>query len=215
MSKKIKKLIKKVRHRLDWPVTEVYGHNIKELNIHSYPHEKRHVINIPDHDVRDIEFLHELGHATLCETVHPMFSGSLFEFNDPDLLQLFTPAIQAANDWFIDDWLHKLAPKETEKEIVEHYNMVRRRLKQDKNADQTILCMAAFLIAQASRYCGITAKVEGILAEAVRVISSVDPAPPTLDKLCLVFNGLAALYTAYQVEPVVAEDGLTVWRLKP
>jgi len=135
MSKRIKKLIKKIRHRLQWPVAENRAPGIDTLSIDSDSRARIHRINVPGHDVRDIEYLHELGHAWLCETVSPMFSGQTFGTVDIEVLSLIQPASQAASDWFVDHWIYTMAPAEERREIEAVYSQMGAWLKDNNITD--------------------------------------------------------------------------------
>jgi len=117
----VKGLVKKVRSELDWPVLE-QPHELAALRIVSYPRTKSHVILVPDQKLKcstDLDFLHELGHATFCEKVHPVFSASS-HFATQDSQRLFLmviPALNVATDWFISHWQMGLSPQLTRKQI--------------------------------------------------------------------------------------------------
>jgi len=100
-----------------------------QCEIMSFPEKKLHRITLPNPDHRDqlrpIEYLHELYHAKLCETVHPLFSGSIFTQNsNPEYIQFYTPLFRCVNDWFVDGLLITLCPEEELDEIKEHTEMI-------------------------------------------------------------------------------------------
>lgn len=212
MSKKIKKLIKKTRHRLTWPVTEVPARD-NVLQIVSDHRDKTHTIYMPDQDVRPLEWLHEYGHATLCETVNPMFSTQYFaRGTDQSAIEAITPAAQAASDWFIDQWLFVIAPQESVVEIRQHLDMVVAAIRHDPSGTPELFAMACLMIAQGKKYCGIQTPTTGTLDTGVNALLSVDPATPTADKLCRAVNGLLACYSNLRVQHDI-EDGLDCWRI--
>ena len=213
MSKRIKKLIKKIRHRLQWPVAENRAPGIDTLSIDSDSRARIHRINVPGHDVRDIEYLHELGHAWLCETVSPMFSGQTFGTVDIEVLSLIQPASQAASDWFVDHWIYTMAPAEERREIEAVYSQMGAWLKDNKAVSADILCAAALFVAQADRYCGRKTRVGGVLAQAVAAILTVDPSRPSLESLAAAINGLLACYAPYRVRPA-SDDGRQYWAVE-
>ena len=212
MSKTIKKLIKKHRHRLTWPVTVVTGPEVGTLEIMSDHAAKTHTIYIPDNNVRDIEYLHEIGHATLCERVHPMFSTPQFATTDPAVLNEIAPATRAASDWFVDHWLITLAPGEERHEIEEHARGIARVLKHQRRGDPELLCMAALMFAQAIKYCGWQLSLGGDIERAVNALFAVEPSRPSIDRLTATINGLLACYSRYRVELFTDGSG-TCWRI--
>lgn len=213
MSKRIKKLIKKTRHRLTWRVAEIRGAGVDTLMITSDYQCRTHTIHVPDHNVRDIEYLHELAHATLCETVHPMFSTQYFMLGtDQRYIELITPAAQAASDWFADAWLLQVAPDEERAEIDEHRRLVCRLLQEKGAGDAEMLYGAALMIAQGIKYCGSKIRCDGQLEQAVNAFLAVDPACPSVKILGEVLNSLLHILYSFDVS-LMCEDGLDVWRV--
>lgn len=199
MSKKIKKLIKYTRHRLGWRVYErVHGHT---LMIRSDHQAKTHLITMPEtgSKVRPIEYLHELGHAILCEQVHPQFSTPYFTGAATEVLEQIRPASQAASDWFIDAWLLEICPDEERKEIAEHCNLVVKVLRSESSGTPDIMYGSALFIAQAIKYCSWQVAVGGKLEQAVASFLSVEPVPPAVGKLEELLNKLLAVLYPYQV----------------
>jgi len=78
--KKLRMLIRKTQSSLNWPVSIIHGG--ASLEICSDPLSKTHTIFWPaarTDPVTELEHLHELGHAMLCEKIHPMFSTTYIE----------------------------------------------------------------------------------------------------------------------------------------
>ena len=212
MSKKIKKLIKKTRHRIQWPVTEVRSTD-NVLRITSDHRQQTHTIYLPDTDVRPIEWLHEYGHATLCETVNPMFSTQYFLRGvGQDIINEITPAAQAASDWFIDQWLFEILPEESVVEIRHHLRMVMQALQTEDTGTPELFTMAALMIAQGQRYCAIKTPTAGNLQNGVNAILQVNPARPSVEALQQVVNGLLACWSHLRVSHVV-EDMIDCWQV--
>jgi len=78
-TKQLKNLTKKARNELSWQVREEEQPS-GPLRIYSDPVARTHAIFLPlEHPEggpdQELAFLHELGHALLCERVHPFFSS--------------------------------------------------------------------------------------------------------------------------------------------
>lgn len=213
MTKRIKKLIKKTRHRLNWPVREVTGPEIRTLEITSDHAARTHTIYLPDHDVREIEYLHELGHATLGEQVHPQFATQYTVGADAETLHLIKPACQAASDWFIDAWLMQLCPDEERAEIEEHCALICRRLQGRQSGTPDELFGGALMIAQAIKYCRAKIQTGGLLAPAVDAYLTIEPHPPTVTKLAAVINALLAAAGYPHRVRLIDDQGLESWEV--
>ncbi len=198
--KKIKSLIRRARRFLTWRVTDQL-HASGNMEIVSDPWERTHTIYTPadpspDNPLRDIEYLHELAHATLCERVHHVFSTHYFEPGTPeDTLRLLTPVCRVASDWFADAWLMSVCPSEERSEIMEHFGIIRALLEQEQALNPEMLYGAALIIAQAVKYCGLKARAYqsgGVLVQAIGALLSVDPAKPSVQNLETLINKLSA-----------------------
>jgi hypothetical protein len=216
MSKRIKKLIKKTRHGLTWPVTNTSNDGL--LMITSDHRQRRHTINNPPATIanphRDHEYLHELAHATLCEQVHPQFSTQYFAIGVPDpIVSLIGSASQAASDWFADEFLHALLPEETRAEVEEHLHLVSRALGGNPEGGPDMFTGFALIVAQAIRYCGYKIELSDPLKQAVNGLLSVPPDNPTVEKLQAAINNLLACYCPHRVRLMTDQDGLEVWEV--
>ena len=200
MSKKIKKLIKRHRNALKYSVESISSPEISTLEIKTNHSKKTHKIYIPMQDVRPVEILHELGHAHLSETVHPLFStATLLDIPSDEVLNsVLAPAIRAADDWFVDAWLIGVAPDEEKAEIESHYKMVTRQEKGSR-LELSVFTGSALIIAQAEKYLGIKTPMTGDIERAVKAFTSVNPDKPTVGKLQTVINGLLLIYSEYYV----------------
>lgn len=204
MSKKILKLIKKTRSQLAWPVSEQIQGNVCMITSDHQAHT--HLISLPEPNSspRPIEHLHELGHALLCEKIHPQFSTQYFDNATPEILDRVRPVTQAATDWFIDAWLMSVCPAEERAQIEEHFSLIRRFLRENPTGSPDMFYGAAMVIAQAQKYCGREISTVGKLRQAVGVFLSVDPARPTVFALATLLNRLLAVFYADRVR---LEDG--------
>ncbi|GEM_PF-2523975 len=191
-------LIQAALDRLQWKVTIQQNTN-NLFTIDSYAHRKEHVIrwpqDNPDNPARAIEYLHELVHAELAETVHPLFSGSVFvPGTDMNLLYNFQIAFQAANDWFVDGRLMTLCPEKEKAEILEHLNFVMPVIRYAKKYNPKVLYMVGFMIAQAQYWCNKDIPIKGTLRTTVKAFTDMDPQQPTLENLNTLLDKLLAPY---------------------
>lgn len=201
MSKKIKKLIKKYQNQLTYRVEKIHGQHIKTLEISTDHHQHVHRIYIPDNNVRDIEILHEIGHAILSETVNRLFSTATIRSSNRFILDTLTPAIRAADDWFVDQWLIEISPDEERKEIDDHYRLTMKRAQHAPVIDIEMAIGVSFILAQAEKYLGLKNGIaDPTIQLAKGVFLSEDPKKPTVAKLQNVINGLLSTYTSYQVK---------------
>lgn len=205
--KKLKSLIKKTESSLKWPVSVV--HHGDTLEICSDHEERRHIITWPADlkaagQVRDIEHLHELAHATLCETVHPLFSTSYFENVPPSVLDQIAPAFRACSDWFADAWLMTVAPSAEGPDIDEHYDLVTRTLQEQPLATAELLFGASLIIAEAIHWRKARPSLGGQVKETVDAFLSVPPEKPSVVKYQRLIN---LLLTPFKYHAELTEDG--------
>jgi len=110
--------------KLNWSVEWIGKNNISTLYVESYPLEQRHCITYPvgrQEPIRWLEVQHELAHCLLAETVHPFFAGQSFSPETPlELLEIITPLLRCATDWYADAIIYHLWPKDGINEIEEH-----------------------------------------------------------------------------------------------
>jgi len=207
LSKNIKKAIKKYKHALKWKLETIQNESIKTLEIVSDKKNFIHRVYIPENDVRDIEFLHELGHAFLCENIHQLFSTSSFLNYNEYRMKILVPIVRAADDWFVDQWLFEIAPNDEKKEIEEHYKLVMASI--EKIDSYEIMVASAFLIAQAERYLKIKPGITGDIRKLIDCFLNVNPEKPNVKKLEKLINSMLSLVSDFQVE-VCGND----WNIK-
>src|SRR6185369_1212618 len=110
-TKKLKNLVKKAKGELAWTVHEVATQDCVQLRIFSDPMDKTHTIYLPsplpeESFAHELLSLHELGHALMCERVHPFFaSGFPIVGLQQEHITAVAPVLSAASDWFIGHWL--------------------------------------------------------------------------------------------------------------
>ena len=215
--KVIRKAIKKLRTSLKWRVLEKCTSD-STFHISSNHCKKEHVIYIPSGShqagpLRPIEYLHELCHAKLAETVHPQFSSQAFKRGTPDeQIRQMAIACRVASDWFADELLCSFAPEEFKSEVAEHFELIARALSQSSTGDPFLVFSTGLIIAQAIRYLGQKVEARGDLASIVNALLATDPAKPTIQALKTLLNGLLGTYCGYQVS-LVDDGGMEVWEV--
>lgn len=211
-----KSLLKKVFSDLDWPILES-ATDMPTIRIVSDQQHKSHFMYVPKRDLdksSHLDYLHELGHATLCERVHPVFaSNGQFPLlaNKKRFLQML-PALGSASDWFVCHWQRGLLPQQMDAVIRESLPTVEEILAQKELPPVEIILDAAFLIAQAVHYLDEPLECGGVLKDLVDAFLSVPPDAPSADRLQLLVNKIMASYTQERVQ-LVPEDGRLVWDL--
>ena len=215
-TKSLKSLIKEVRGGLDWPVLE-QQHELPALRIVSYPRTKSHVILVPDKLQKrstDLDYLHELGHATLCERAHPVFSASShFAAQDSQRLFLMViPALNVACDWFICHWQMELAREVTRKQIKKGLQLAEEVLGMPKLPPLEIILDAAGVIAQGIHYLKEPIECDGVLQTAVDAFLDLPPEHPSQENCVTLVNRLMATYTDHRAR-LLQEGELYTWEV--
>jgi hypothetical protein len=216
--KKLKNLINRTRSALRWRVIEQV-HNKNSIEITTDREKQTHTIFTPanpspQNPLRDIEYLHELAHATLCETIHPVFSTHYFAIGTrDDDIRALTPIIRAASDWFADEWLMETCPELERAEIEEHYDLIIASLQRATGpVSAELLYGSSLMIAQGIKYLGKPNNTGGQLNEVVAAFLSVRPDKPTVAKFENLINRLAAPYCPLRVRQI--HDGqIDVWEV--
>ncbi|RQW89954.1 MAG: hypothetical protein EHM79_02285 [Geobacter sp.] len=203
--KKLKNLINRTRSALRWRIIE-QTHNQDTIEIVSDRTERTHTILTPanpspQNPLRDIEYLHELAHATLCETVHPVFSTHYFAADTPaEDIRTLTPIVRAASDWFADQWLMEHCPELERAEIEEHYELAMAALRRASGpVEAEVLYGTALMIAQGIKYLSKLNNTGGQLRDVVNAFLSVRTEKPTAKKMEFLINSLASPYTNLRV----------------
>lgn len=205
-------LIQKIQSSLKWRVSTIQ-HETRHMEITSNPVEKTHTIYVPPPDAewRDIEYLHELGHAYLAETVHPLFSSAYFAKGTPDtLVQILTWPKRTADDWFVDDLLMQWCPDEERAEIEEHVDMAAMI---DEPDNPIWVFGAGLMFAQAIEYQVKHPPVPKSVIPIVDILRSIRPGSPSLRNLRGLTNRLVSLVTKHQLV-VTNHNGIDVWKVE-
>lgn len=213
--KSLKSLIRKVRNDLDWPVLE-RNHEAPMIRVMSDPRNKSHVLLMPDklhNRSSDLDYLHELGHATFCEKVHPIFASNSHFAAPPENKRQFMviiPALNAACDWFIGHWQQELSPHEAREQLRENLKLAEEIVGDSKLPPLDIILDAAMLIAQAIHYLDEPIDCGGVLKVAVDAFLSIAPEKASAESCTLLVNRLMATYTDQRAR-LLNDDGFHVW----
>jgi hypothetical protein len=214
--KAIRKAIKRLRSSLKWQVLDKYGSDAT-FHVVSDPFKEEHTIYIPSgsqaNPLRPIEYLHELCHAKLAETVHPQFSSHVFKRGTPDeQIRQMAIACRVASDWFADELLYSLVPEDFKAEVAEHFDLITKAMSQSPAGEPFLVFSAGLIIAQAIRYLGQKVEARGDLGRIVDVLLGTDPAKPSSQTLEDLLNRLLETYCGYQVR-LVDDGGMEVWEV--
>jgi hypothetical protein len=212
----VKSLIKRVRGGLEWPVLE-QPHELPAVRIVSYPRTKSHVILVPDKSHQgstELDYLHELGHATMCEQVHPVFSASS-HFASPDSQRhylMVVPALNAASDWFICQWQMELAPEVSRRQMKKGLKVAEQVLGLEQLPPLGIILDSASVIAQNIHYLEEPIECDGVLQTAVDAFLGIPPDKPCAENCELLVNRLMATYTDRRAR-LLLNDGIYCWEI--
>ncbi|MBN1892321.1 MAG: hypothetical protein JW780_06020 [Clostridiales bacterium] len=206
----------KLLKSLTWRVE--ITHHAGDCEILSYPETKTHKITLPEeghpNQPRPIEYVHELCHAKLAETVHPLFSGIYFkEGTNPEFVEFYTPLFRTANDWFTDGLLMTLCPDEELQEINEHTELILTHFNKMQSGNLFELFSAAFIFAQFVHYTKQPLNTGGMLLNTIDAFLSFDPSKPSIQSLEILLNSLfASIKAKYRVYLVTEADGNDAWK---
>jgi hypothetical protein len=212
-----KTLLKKLFSDLEWPILESPT-DMPMTRIVSDPRNKSHFVYRPEKandKGTDLDVLHELGHASLCERVHPAFAtNSQFPAlaNKKQFLQML-PALSTGADWFVCHWQQELLPEEMHQVIRESLPTVEEILGKEELPPVEIILDSALLIAQAVHYLGEPIECGGPLQDLVEAFLSTPPDEPSAENLTRLINKLMATYSEQRVQ-LVPEAELMVWDIK-
>ena len=209
-TKKQKNLVKKVKGELSWEVREV-AQESGPLRIFSDPVVRTHTIFVPsspteEGPAQELLYLHELGHALLCERVHPFFSsGFPITGLDEGQVPAVSLVLNSASDWFVGHWMmefcHDVAIAELKKEYAATAGMMERG--ETPGIDKFFV--AVLIIAQSIKYLKAPVECSGFLDSAVKAFLAVPPEKPSLRKIEDLINSLLSLGSPFQCRHVHSE----------
>lgn len=202
-TKKMKNLVKKAREELSWTIREE-AQESGPLRIFSDPVARTHTIFLPsspseEGQAPELLYLHELGHALLCERVHPFFSsGFPISGLGKELYPAVSPILSLAGDWFVGHWLMEFCPELATAELKEEYEATAELMAKDEPPAVDRFFVAVLITAQSIKYLKSPVVCAGFLDTAVRTVLAVSPDRPSVVKLETLVNGLLALGAPYR-----------------
>ena len=219
-TKKLKNLVKKAREELTWEVRE-QAQESGPLRIFSDSVARTHTIFLPtdrpaEGPVPEIDYLHELGHALLCERVHPFFSsGFPISGLQEELLPAVTPVLGAASDWFVGHWMTEFCRDVALAELQKEYEATAELMAKGETPSVDRFFVAVLIIAQSMKYLKAQVECSGFLDTAVKAFLAVPPEKPTARKMEELVNALLALGAPYRCRIVTGEgpDVLEFYRV--
>jgi hypothetical protein len=209
-TKKLKNLVKKAMGELSWPAREVVQPS-GPIRIFSDPMDKTHTIFIPadppaDGQHPELLYLHELGHALLCERVHPFFSAG---FPITGLEQRFVPAVtpllNTAGDWFVGHWMTEFCRETAIAELEKEYEATAGMMDKGETPSVDKFFVAVLIIAQSIRYLKVHVECSGFLDKAVQAFLAIPPEKPTVGKFEELVNSLLALGSPFRCRHVTSQ----------
>jgi hypothetical protein len=197
-TKKLKNLVKKAKDELSWPIREV-TQDSGQVRIFSDPITRIHTVcgssDSPEEDpVRELLYLHEIGHALLCERIHPVFSTVIPIIGlDKGLMPAVTPVLNAASDWFVGHWLTDFCNELAIGELKKEYEATAEMMEKKETPTIDKFFVAVLIIAQSIKYLKKPVECSGFLDSAVQAFLAVPPEKPSVRKIEELINSLLAL----------------------
>jgi len=198
-------------NELTWPAHEEVRPS-GPLHIFSNPLARTHTIYRPEEAPgegaeQEFLYLHELGHALLCERVHPFFSsGFPIAGLDQAMVPAVTPVLNAASDWFVGHWMMGFCHDEAVAALNKEYELTARMLDKGWSPDFDKFFVVVLIIAQSIRYLNAPAACSGILDAAVKAFLAVPPEKPSLRNIEALINSLLSLGSPLQCRHTNRED---------
>ena len=218
-TKKIKNLVKKARTELTWQVRDV-RQDEGLVRIISNPKEKTHLIFLPPENAEtdprlELLYLHELGHALLCERVHPFF-GTVYPITglDERLGPAVSPVLNAAGDWFVGQWQTEFCPELSLSELQKEFDATIDLLNKEQTPSYDKFFIAALIIAQSIKYLKMPDNCAGFLEKTVQLFLEVPPENPSVQKLELLINKFLELGAPLRCRKVT-DDGQDILEFYP
>lgn len=209
-TKKLKNLIKKAKSELSWPAQEVEQQS-GPLRIFSDPVGRTHTIFLPaappeEGPVQELAYLHELGHALLCERVHPFFSsGFPIAGLEKSQIQAVSPVLFTASDWFVGQWMMEFCHDVATDELKKEYEATAEMMGQGEPESVDKFFVAVLIIAQSIKYLKVQVDCSGFLDSAVQAFLAVPPEKPTIENIERLINSLLSLGAPYQCRHTQSE----------
>ena len=209
-SKKLKNLVKKAKGELTWTVLEE-AKDSGPLRIFSDPRDKTHTIFLPPPTPgagpdQELHYLHELGHAYLCERVHSFFaSGFPVTGLDEGLVPAVSPVLNVASDWFVGHWMMEFCNEVATAELLKEYEATAEMMAKEETPSIDKFFVAVLITAQSIKYLKAPVECSGFLGAAVKAFLAVPPEKPSVSNLEELINGLLSLGSPLQCRHVNIE----------
>jgi len=202
-TKKLKNLVKKAKGELSWTVLEKEQKS-GPLRIFTDPVGRTHTIFLPsappdEGPDQELLYLHELGHALLCERVHPFFSsGFPLAGLDNGQVPAVSPVLNAAGDWFVGQWMMEFCPDAAIDELKKEYAATAGMMAKGETPGVDKFFVAVLIIAQSIKYLKAPVECSGFLDAAVKAFLAVPPEKPSLRKIENLINSLLLMGSPFQ-----------------
>jgi hypothetical protein len=197
-TKKLKNLIKKAKDELSWTIRDELQES-GPLRIFSDPVARTHTIFLPASppetgQSQELMYLHELGHALLCERIHPFFSsGFPVRGLESGHLPAMAPILSTACDWFVGHWMMDFCHEVAMAELMNEYEATAELMAKGETPGVDRLFVAVLITAQSIKYLKVPVQCSGFLDAAVQAFLAVPPEKPTVGKIEELINRLLAL----------------------
>jgi len=202
-TKKLKNLVKKARGELAWTVRDAAEESVQP-RIFSDPVDKTHTIYLPSPPPEkdpghELLYLHELGHALLCERVHPFFaSGFPIAGLEKEQFPAVGPVLSTASDWFVGHWLMEFCPELALAELHGEFEATAAMMAKGEPPNLDSFFVTVLITAQSVKYLKSAVNCAGFLDSAVQAFLAVSPDNPSVGKLIALINGLLSLGAPYR-----------------
>jgi hypothetical protein len=208
--KKLKNLVKKAKGELSWLVLEE-AQPSGPMRIFSDPTVRTHTIFQPSSSAdadpaRELRALHELGHALLCERVHPFFStGFPIDGLNKDLVPAAVPVLSTASDWFVGQWMMEFCHDVAIAQLKAEFEATSELMESGETPSVDKFFVAVLIIARAMKYLGTKVECSGFLDSAVQAFLSIPPERPSVWKMEELINRLLSLGSPYRCRHLNSE----------
>lgn len=202
-TKKLKNLVKKAKDELSWRTLD-QAQESGPPRIFSDPVARTHTIFRPSSPLeqgplQELLYLHELGHALLCERVHPFFSsGFPIAGLEERQIPAVSPLLYVASDWFVGHWMMEFCHEVAIDELKKEYEATAEMMRKGEPESIDKFFVAVLIIAQSIKYLKVQVECSGFLDSAVKAFLAVPPEKPSLGKIEDLINSLLLLGSPYQ-----------------
>lgn len=212
--RKLRNLIRKTQKALTWSTLE-RQEDIPAVRIVSDPHNRAHTICLPlcaKSAVNELSYLHELGHATLCEQAHPIFAANSYfhPSTEQEHFVMLAPALQTASDWYVSYWLNDICPDLFQTFLKEKLELVEKICGSSQQPTVDVFLDLAQTVALGIRYLDAPIDCGDKLKEAVDSFLCTETKKPTKETFTALVNTLMSIYSPIRAQ-LNNDDGYDVW----